>query len=132
MSNDKKFDYNKIQVHNRTLLEIPSDVIDILSLGKKRGIGSDTDLSPKVFSELKKLFESFQKQARINNIPETVTAGIKAYTILNGNNINNSEISDPRFLKENDDVILLTIVKQADLILLTKSDNHEKLENLLI
>ena len=30
LSNDKKFDYNKIQVHNRTHLEIPSDVIDIL------------------------------------------------------------------------------------------------------
>ena len=44
LSIDKKLDYNKIEVHNRTNLKIPDDVIDILSLGKNRGIGSDTDL----------------------------------------------------------------------------------------
>ena len=84
----------------RFIIELSQKYLQTLQISyhseKNCGIGSDTDLSPKVFSELKKLFESFQKQARINNIPETVTAGIKAYTILNDNNINNSKISDPR------------------------------------
>ena len=47
---DKKTDYNRIKVHNRTNLTIPPDVFEILELGKNRGVGGDIDLSPSVFS----------------------------------------------------------------------------------
>jgi hypothetical protein len=50
LSYDKKNDYNRIQVHNRTNVEIPREVLEILELGKNRGVGSDTDLSPSVFA----------------------------------------------------------------------------------
>ena len=66
LSYDKKTDYNRIQVHNRTNVTIPREVIEILELGKNKGVGSDTDLSPSVFTELDKLFEVFEKEARKN------------------------------------------------------------------
>ena len=47
---DRKTDYNRIKVHNRTNLTIPPDVFEILELGKNRGVGGDIDLSPSVFS----------------------------------------------------------------------------------
>ena len=68
---------------------------------------------------------------------EVDIAGIKANSILNGINITNSKTYDPRvkslrtFLKENENIVLLTVDKQADLIFLTKADYHKKLENLL-
>ena len=137
LSYDKKTDYNRIQVHNRTNVTIPREIIEILELGKNRGVGSDTDLSPSVFTELDKLFEVFEKEARKNEIKEIDIAGIKANSILNGINIANSKTYDPRiktlkfFLRDNPELVLLSVDKQADLIFLTKTQYHEKLESLL-
>jgi hypothetical protein len=41
--NTKKVNFNKILVHIRTEVEIPDEVIDLLSLGKNLGIGNYTD-----------------------------------------------------------------------------------------
>ena len=92
----KKTDYNRIKVHNRTNITIPTDVLEILELGKNRGVGSDTDMSPSVFAELDKLFIKFEKEARQNGVKEVDIAGIKANSILNGINITNSKTYDPR------------------------------------
>ena len=41
--NTKKVNFNKILVHIRTEVEIPDEVIDLLSLGKNLGKGNYTD-----------------------------------------------------------------------------------------
>ena len=45
LSYTKKTNYNRITVHNRTTLTITSDVLEILELGKNRGVVSDIPLS---------------------------------------------------------------------------------------
>ena len=89
---DKKTDYNRIKVHNRTNLIIPREIIEILEVGKNRGVGSDTDLSPSVFCEIDKLFSKFESEARKNGIKEVDIAGIKANSVLNGINTNSTQM----------------------------------------
>ena len=48
----KKSDYNRITVHNKTSYEIPSEVIELLSLRKNRGVGSFNDLSCENFFQM--------------------------------------------------------------------------------
>ena len=64
LSYDKKTDYNRIQVHIRTNVTIPREVLEILELGKNWGVGSDTYLSPSVFAELDKLFSVFERSPK--------------------------------------------------------------------
>jgi hypothetical protein len=61
---------DRIKIHNRTNYEIPLEVIDLLSLGKNRGIGSFTDESCQNYIEIDKLKSEFQKIARKNDISE--------------------------------------------------------------
>ena len=58
----KKTDYNRIKVHNRTNITIPTDVLEISEFGKNRGVGSETDLSSSVIAELEKLLIKFEKK----------------------------------------------------------------------
>ena len=92
----KKSDYNRITVHNRTSYEIPSEVIDLLSLGKNRGVGSFNDLSCENFIQMDKLFSAFQKQAQNNDISEVDIAGIKSHRTLAGISMSNAKTLDPR------------------------------------
>ena len=106
----KKADYNRIKVHNRTNYDIPPEVIDLLSLGKNRGIGSFNDLSSQNFTEMDKLFSVFQREAQKNGINEIDIAGIKSHTVLAGISISNAKTFDPRtkipkkFLQDHQDI----------------------------
>jgi hypothetical protein len=122
----KKADNNRIKVHNRKNYEIPPEVIDLLSLGKNRGIGSFNDLRSKNFTEMDKLFSVFQRKAPKNGINEIDIAGIKSHSVLAGISISNAKTFDPRtnflkkFLQDHQDILLLKVDKQADLLYKTK------------
>ena len=134
---EKKSDYNRIKVHNRTNYEIPPEVIDLLSISKNRGVGSFNDISCQNFTEMDKLFSVFQKEAQKSGINEIDIAGIKSNTVLAGISISNAKTFDPRtkilkkFLQDHEDLLILKVDKQADLLFMTKTDYNLKLKCLL-
>ena len=97
-------------------------------MGKNRGIGSYTDSSSQDFIEIDKLFSEFQKVARKSGISETDIAGVKASSVLAGISISDVITFDPRtkilkkFLQDHDDILILKVDKQADLIVMYKTD----------
>ena len=96
MINSKKRHFNKITVHNKISFEIPESVLDLLSLGKNYSIGSDTDISEKIFTELDKCSSKFQSEARKEKISEIDIAGIKSNAVISGIKINQAKTHDPK------------------------------------
>ena len=133
---ERETSYNTVTVHNRTNVEIPQNILNLLSLGKNRGIGSPFKDNNCIL-EVDRLFQSFQKVARQQNMSELTLARMKSHATLCGLDIYDCTTNNPdvlelkRFLKANQQIILLEVDKSPDLIFLNKIDYHQKLNDFI-
>ena len=61
-------DFNVVNIHNRTNITMPQNIIDVIRFGKNRGIGSPFKDHTNII-EIDKLVKSFEHNARKNNVP---------------------------------------------------------------
>ena len=133
---ERETTYNTVTIHNRTNVDIPQNILNLLSLGKNRGIGFPFKDNNCIL-EVDKLFNCFQKVAREQNMSELTLARMKSHATLCGLDIYDCTTNDPdvlelkRFLKANDQIILLEVDKSPDLIFLNKTDYHQKLNDFI-
>ena len=134
LKNEKHLNYNKITVHNWTDVVIPDDVKDLLSLGKNVGVGSNTDNTTETFKQFDDLFLKVQSEARKAGVPEITISGLKCHTVLTATKIAECKTLDKRvkvfkkFMFENENLMIATVDKRADLVILEKSVYHKKLK----
>ena len=128
--------YNTAIVYNRTDVEIPSQVLDLLKFGKNLGVGAPFSDSTNIL-EIDKLFNCFEYTARQNNISELLIGRIKSLSALTGLDIDSCKTDDSRvtalknFLKKYPENILLRVDKSPDLIYVQKADYLHKITNFL-
>ena len=133
----RDLNFNTANVHNRTDIEIPPKVLDLLQLGKNRGVGAPFRDDSTNILEIDKLFHTFENIARKNNISELLIAKIKGLSIMSGLDIQSCTTDDSRvtelknFLKKYPQNILLQVDKSPDLIYVRKLDYIEKIKNFL-
>ena len=92
----RDLNFNTANVHNRTDIEMLPKVLDLLQLGKNRGVGAPFRDDSTNILEIDKLFHTFENIARKNNISELLIAKIKGLSIMSGLDIQSCTTDDSR------------------------------------
>ena len=126
--------FNTVNIHNRTNIVIPSNIIDIIKLGKNRGIGSPFK-DPANILEIDNLVLNFQNTARNENVSELTLARIKSHAAISGLDIHDCTTFNPKVqdfkkkFKNHPDQIFISVDKSPDIMFMNKIDYFSKVND---
>ena len=132
--NQKNQNFEKVQIHNYSKKEIPTDILDFLSIGLQTGIGGIPNKNL-ILSKFESFFSVWQKHAINQGLNLIQITEIKSLLFLEFLNFCKctTDQKNPKklkkFLAENEDLSICTVDKSKQIAILDKDDYLKKLDN---